>query len=69
VCEPPADDVGDDPVDQVEDDPLDRVEDDPLARVFPGDDGVEDGVGSVPGVDERRQRLLDPLGDPDREAW
>ena len=24
---------------------------------------------SVRGVDERRQRLLEPIGEPDRESW
>jgi len=25
--------------------------------------------GNVRGVDERRQQLLEPIGDPDREPW
>jgi len=49
--------------------PGDDVDEDLLARVFPGQNDDEDGSGSVPGVDERRQRLLEPLGDPDREPW
>ncbi len=40
---------------------------DPLARVFPGED--HEDVPDVDGVDARRQRLLPPFGDPDRESW
>jgi len=29
----------------------------------------EDAPAPLRGVDERRQRLLEPLGDPDRESW
>ena len=48
-----------------------------LRRIFPGDPGEPDtgeaGEGEtarpLPGVDERRQQLLEPIGDPDRESW
>ncbi len=51
-----------------------------LRRVFPEAPSVE-GSGTTPdsdadrtegnvrGVDERRQQLLEPIGDPDREPW
>ena len=54
-----------------------------LRRVFPGEDPTPDpatpadaahgDVDGAPaplrGVDERTQRLLEPIGDPDRESW
>ena len=48
-----------------------------LRRIFPGDPGEPDtseareGETARPlrGVDERRQQLLEPIGDPDRESW
>ena len=33
------------------------------------EDPPEDDTHSVRGVDERRQQLLEPIGDPDRESW
>lgn len=46
-------------------------------KVFPGDDSDPQSTGPDPApvrrprpaVDERRQRLLEPMGDPDRESW
>lgn len=58
----------------VADDTHDTSQDDVLARVFPGADAEDETSGPDSGtsgtsVDERRQRLLEPLGDPDREPW
>ena len=53
-----------------------------LRRIFPEAPSVE-GSGTTPdadidatrtdgnvrGVDQRRQQLLEPIGDPDREPW
>jgi hypothetical protein len=63
------------------DPPARRRVDELLQRVFPAAD-EEDPAGADPSgtdaaadddasrsVDERRQRLLEPLGDPDRESW
>ena len=31
--------------------------------------GTPDDARPLRGVDERRQQLLEPIGDPDRESW
>ncbi|CAN5713825.1 hypothetical protein BH10ACT3_BH10ACT3_06870 [soil metagenome] len=61
------------------DSPARRRVDEVLDRIFPGDEpepnqehdarDATDDSDDPTGVDERRQRLLEPLGDPDREAW
>ncbi len=47
-----------------------------LRRIFPEGPGAPDADATGPdeerplrGVDERRQQLLEPIGDPDRESW
>lgn len=55
----PAPDGADDAAD-------DSAEDDAAALRA---DPTSGGGAPVRGVDERRQQLLEPIGDPDRESW